>query len=391
MRMNNELSRPKGLRVGILTYHFSDNYGAMLQAYTLRSWFRERGCSAEFVNYQPTYLEAGGRFSTSLDLRSLRENAKVVYLRGAHLWQKIFGDAEQHAALNDFRAQQLGASGVIHKKRESLLPSLSGFDLLVTGSDQVWSPSGNTGLDPVYFLDFPPIASQRRISYAASFGRGELPQRYEAEVARMLAGLDGISVRERSGVAIVERITQFPVTQVPDPTILRGHVDDLVIDNFEREPRPYVFCHVLRSPELIRDVAQQVADELGARIWSGFNPHRRWREIGDTYFAGPREWVSKIAGASFVVTNSYHAAITAILRRRPFFVVVLTGARQSLNDRIFDLLRELGLEDRVVSSLDGEKIARKMQDTIDWDEVARRMAALRERGECYLDAQLEKR
>jgi len=390
MRTIDEFSRPKGLRVGILTYHFSDNYGAMLQAYTLRSWFRERGCSAEFINYQPTYVEAGGRFSASLDLRSLRENLKVVYKRGAHLWQRIFGDSKQHAALNDFRARQLGAVGTVYKTRKSLLHSLSGFDLLVAGSDQVWSPSGNTGLDPVYFLDFPPIAGQRRISYAASFGRSELPQRYEAAVARMLAGLDGISVRERSGIAIVERFTQCPVTQVPDPTILRGHVDDLVIDNFERESVPYVFCHVLRSPELIRDVAQRVADELDARIWSGFNPHRRWREIGETYFAGPREWVSKIGDASFVVTNSYHAAITAILRRRSFFVVVLSGIRQPLNDRIIDLLGELGLQDRIISSLDGEDIARKMKDIIDWDGVARRMTVLQARGERYLNSQLEK-
>lgn len=385
-----ESSPLKGLRVGILTYHFSDNYGAMLQAYTLRSWFHERGCSAEFVNYQPNYLEAGGRFSTSLDLRSARENLKVVYLRGVHLWQKIFGNATQHAALNDFRRRHLGARGTIYKSRESVFPSLSGFNLLVTGSDQVWSPSGNTGLDPVYFLDFPPLVGQRRISYAASFGRGELPQRYEAEVAQMLAGLDGISVRERSGVAIVERFTKLPVTQVPDPTILRGHVDDLVIGDFEQEAVPYVFCHVLRSPELIRDVTQRVADELGARIWSGFNPHRRWREIGDTYFAGPREWVSKIAGASFVVTNSYHAAITAILRRRPFFVVALSGARHSLNDRILDLLRELGLQDRAVTSFHVEDIGRKMGDTIDWDDVERRLAVLRTRGERYLDAELEK-
>ena len=45
------------MKVGILTYHFSDNYGALFQAYALRQWFISNGHDASFINYHPDYLE----------------------------------------------------------------------------------------------------------------------------------------------------------------------------------------------------------------------------------------------------------------------------------------------------------------------------------------------
>jgi hypothetical protein len=41
------------MKIGILTYHRAHNYGAMLQAYALRSFLREQGHQVEFVDYWP--------------------------------------------------------------------------------------------------------------------------------------------------------------------------------------------------------------------------------------------------------------------------------------------------------------------------------------------------
>ena len=46
-------------------------------------------------------------------------------------------------------------------------------DILVCGSDQIWNPSRQYGLDPAYFLDFA-RPRQKRLSYAASFGQPTL-------------------------------------------------------------------------------------------------------------------------------------------------------------------------------------------------------------------------
>ena len=42
--------------VGILTFHCSDNYGAMLQAYGLKQCLRSHGVAADIVRYEPPFL-----------------------------------------------------------------------------------------------------------------------------------------------------------------------------------------------------------------------------------------------------------------------------------------------------------------------------------------------
>lgn len=41
--------------VGIITFHCSDNYGAMLQAYGLKTYLRSQGILADIVPYEPFF------------------------------------------------------------------------------------------------------------------------------------------------------------------------------------------------------------------------------------------------------------------------------------------------------------------------------------------------
>lgn len=43
-------------RIGILTFHCADNYGALLQAYALRAWLGAHRFEAEIVPYAPFYM-----------------------------------------------------------------------------------------------------------------------------------------------------------------------------------------------------------------------------------------------------------------------------------------------------------------------------------------------
>ena len=42
--------------VGIITFHCSDNYGAMLQAYGLKEGLRKKGIKAEIIRYEPPFM-----------------------------------------------------------------------------------------------------------------------------------------------------------------------------------------------------------------------------------------------------------------------------------------------------------------------------------------------
>ena len=43
------------MKIGILTYHRAENYGALLQAYAMRTYLQSLGHEVEFVDYWPKY------------------------------------------------------------------------------------------------------------------------------------------------------------------------------------------------------------------------------------------------------------------------------------------------------------------------------------------------
>lgn len=99
------------LRIGILTYHFSDNFGAGLQAYALREWLQRNGAEAEFVNYHPSHVEAGGRLRLPVSAAALKANAKVVFLWASQLRDSLFSDPRRRALFDQFRQDTLGVQG----------------------------------------------------------------------------------------------------------------------------------------------------------------------------------------------------------------------------------------------------------------------------------------
>jgi len=377
------------MNVGILTFHFSDNYGAALQAYALRRWLTEHGHRAHFIDYRPAHIEHGGRLSLPTSPEKLKANLKVVYLALSSFLHQHFGNRDQRDKFAHFRERFLDvASDAAPTDNGASLAAAQAFDLIVAGSDQIWSPSQHFGFDPNYFLAFADAFRARKISYAASFGRDRVSSSEAEQLPRLLHHFDAISVREASGVTLVEQATGQRPANVPDPTLLHDNYTELT----DRAPiapdEPYVFCYGLRSPDNIRQTAELVSRQLNCRILSPHNPHRRWAEIGNTVYPDPGEWVGLVKNARFVVTNSFHGTVFALLFRKPFIVAGLTGDKAAANARAINLLRAVRLENRFAPSFSEHNTQALMNSPIDWANVDQRLGDLRQAGSDFLSAQL---
>lgn len=381
------------MNVGILTFHFSDNYGAALQAYALRRWLIEQGHRASFIDYRPAHIEHGGQLSLPTSPAKLKANLKVVYLATSAFLHRHFGHRDQHHKFVRFRERFLGLYGDAAPRDDSAwLKAAQAFDLIIAGSDQIWSPSQHHGFDPNYFLDFALPLRARKISYAASFGRDRLSSSEAAQLPDLLQHFDAISVREASGVALVERATGHRPANVPDPTLLLSSYAELTQQARtapEQAQDGYVFCYGLRSPDNVRQTAELVARQLGCPILSPHNPHRRWVEIGRTVYPDPGEWVSLVQHARCVVTNSFHGTVFALLFKKPFVVAGLTGDKAAANARALNLLRAVGLEHRFAPTFSAPNVQAMMADEIDWASVDQRLAELRDAGTAFLRTQLQ--
>ncbi len=378
------------MNVGILTFHFSDNYGAALQAYALRRWMTEQGHRASFIDYRPAHIEHGGKLSLPTSPAKLKANLKVVYLALSSFLHEHFGNQDQKDKFNRFREQFLGVPpGAASTDNGTSLAAAQAYDMIVAGSDQIWSPSQHHGFDPNYFLAFAEPYKARKISYAASFGRDQVSSSQAAQLPTLLHHFDAISVREASGVKLVEGATGHTPANVPDPTLLHSNYAELTDRAPSAHAEPYVFCYGLRSPDNIRQTADRVAKALGCPILSPHNPHRRWAEIGSTVYPDPGEWVSLLKNARFVVTNSFHGTVFSLLFRKPFIVAGLTGEKAAANARALHLLRAVGLESRFAPSFSAQNVQALMASDIDWTDVDQRLAELRQAGHQFLSTQLK--
>lgn len=370
------------MKIGILTYHFSNNYGALFQAYGLRNWFLEQGVDAEFINYHPEHVESGGKvtFSNIFSIATV----KILFLKLINIKEKIFGNKEQKKGFIEFKKNILGIHNQEYKTLEELNDANLDYDILICGSDQIWNPSEQYGVDPVYFLDFKTKKIDTlKISYAPSFGKDELNERFKQEIKNLISKLDVVSVREKSGVKIIENLLHIDVSLVPDPTVLVSNYEK-IMKKYEVEDDNFVFCYYLRSRINIGETAEYIASTNNYSLYSPHNPHRRWKEVGHTIYPSPDQWLYLLNKSKFVVTNSFHGTILSILLNKPFVVVGIGGDRAKYNARALNILDQCGLKHRFVQEFDRNNIDNLLNEEINWNKVNIKVKKLRTNGESFL-------
>lgn len=342
------------MSVGTLTFHWVTNYGALLQAYALQQYLMSQGWATEIIDYKP------GRTAIFQALDRVR---------GRRL-----SEFAVEARMRDFRREYLRVSDRTYRTNRSLRRAASDYDTFICGSDQVWNESfvHHAERTPTlsYYLDFVPD-KKSRIAYAASFGTDRLTAATVGLVLPELRKFAVIGVRETTGRAIVEELG-LRATVVADPTLLlpASHYAQMTAARVE-DCRSGVFSFVLHRNQ---PTAMHVMRCVNAR-YSSVDESR-------THPLGVLEWLARIRNAEFVVTNSYHAAIFAILFHTPFISVTVEGS--SMNDRLATLLGSIGLERRLVADCDSDKIGRLCDEEFDWRGVDDAIAWLRMESGAFL-------
>ena len=343
------------MKIGILTFHWATNYGAVLQCYALQQKLKDMGYDVEIINYKPQ------RFDFSWKR----------YLFHPSLLKKIKRDYVQNKKeklLDRFRDEYLNLTRRYFSYKE-LCEISSKYDAIISGSDQILNPSftmfGEGCPTPTYFLNFV-NEKTKKIGYAVSFGCTTYPETAFSNAKQWITSFDKIGVRENSGLDILESFDyKKDFVIVPDPTILKGKslFDRLNISI--PGIKDYYCVYVLRK-NINFDSETKVfyIDETN-------NP------------LSMEEWLGYIAYSKGLITNSFHGMIMAILFHRPFVVLLEKGTGTGMNDRFLTLLNRIGLIDRI--AIDDSMIEPILRATIDWECVDRLMAEYRIIGESFLD------
>ena len=323
------------MKIKTITCHDVYNVGASLQAYALALYLHKQGHEIEIINYKPDYLkhyELFGVRNPRYDKPVLREVYQILKFPGRLASQF---DARKKA-FDDFTRRYLPVGSITYRSNDELKKNPPEADLYIAGSDQIWNPVFQNGKDPAFFLDFVP-GDKIRASYAASFATTVIPQECEQMISAMVRRLDYVSVRENSAVSIVEKYGVKNAVHVLDPVFLLSTEEWCEIELPVDVGAPYLFVYDFENDESIRTFAIKKAEEKGLKIVSMFRADYSDMVISG---AGPREFISLIRNAEYVVSNSFHATAFSILFHVPFAVF---DRNEQINERMKDILSITGL------------------------------------------------
>ena len=206
------------MKLAILTFHHSLNYGAMLQAVCLSNYLESLGHDVEFLDYNPPHVEKGASFKSLLIPKPTKAYIKSIYLyytdfRAKYKYNILFDK------FRSFREQYLSLSPFSFGSLNELSISSKIYDVIFLGSDQIWNPSDQFGLDPIYFGKYISSISKSIASYAPSFGSIERISKYSNLFPEILDNIDLLSIREKSGRDFLASMN-IQSEVVPDPTFL---------------------------------------------------------------------------------------------------------------------------------------------------------------------------
>jgi hypothetical protein len=342
------------MNVGILTFHFAYNYGAVLQAHGLCQTLKDLGHKVRFINYVPPGKD-------------------LPWWQG---WGLRSGTELPARALSRFRFDQFRRRWFLTTRRcrtaEDLRAIAAEFDALIVGSDQVWNGNGGA-FDSTYFLNLGGRSRFRRVSYAACFGDPIQPAPTLAAAGPLLERFDHLSVRNRMSARLVHELSGRTAETVVDPTLLHDYKELLgkgagtgkyLAVYFLPRERFDTGIEVLRH---VRERVNMPLVPLGARIANLEGDYA-------AACAGPNEWIQCLQNASFICTNSFHGTVFAVRFRKPFIVwsAPSTGSFRG-PARIEDFLDLCGLTNRLVSERNAAVLDELLDTPIDFDAVSERL------------------
>ena len=375
-------------KIGILTFHYAHNYGAVLQAYALKTKLQRMGYEVQVLNYQNKYIARRYRKGIHIDFwkRDILPNrwGRILNI----IKEQHYGSAEwneQWDAFETFIQENLTGQS----KRQALTLSdveQTDCDVYILGSDQIWAKELTHGLDPVYFGQFAP--DKKKISYAASVPNGDIPETEKDLFKAYLSTLKHVSVREERLAEILRGLLEKEVTTVVDPTLLLEEKDyDTIVYEQALVEEPYLFAYFVVENETLSRLARQAAEKMKCKLvelhyYKTAELDKKMQEeqnVTCIYTAGPKEFLTYIRDARMVLTNSFHGTVFSILFCKKFYSVYQT------NGRIENLLGFLGLENRHVTEI--EKIC--PEEEIDYANLAEKLEKYRHDSVTFLQKAIE--
>lgn len=349
------------MKIGILTFSRTHNYGAILQCYALQRTLEKLNHHVGVIEYKQPYIEEKNRtFVLKFALRRIKH--PILFYRYI---RNIWGRYKSEKRFDKFKSNFLNCTTPCS---EFNIPQ--DFDGYIIGSDQVWSTKCTNGIDKVFWGKFKRNSSSKLYTYAISTDTNSLEKIVDLEWPVILQRFVNLSFRENSVANFIMKKSTRDIKVSIDPTLLLDSLEWNEITNNKWEKRKYVLVYQVRmnngSGQYLLDLSKNIADSNG------------WEVIILDFKYTPSDFVSLFKYAQYIVTSSFHGTVFSLIFNKPLSVVCLNDGH---DDRYVDLMRSVNACEALVKTGDPFHM-----NLIDYQKINSKISELRRSSMSYLKA-----
>lgn len=306
-------------KIGIATVYTGFNYGSSLQAFATKTILSQMGCEADI-------LKIKGSLIPGRDIRIKKLMAVIlrsVIHSGGLKSLKNYGESiskvlpqKSKEEFNDFAITHINPRFATYSQLKAF--AQSEYDGFLCGSDQVWN-SAVFYVDPFYYLQFAPC--DKRVAFAPSFGRDFIPDYNKKIIKKYISEIPHLSVRESSGVPLIEELTGKKAEVLIDPTLVLNDKEwTKCLRLGEKKKEKYILAYFLDTPsEKAIDFVEKISEKYGLKIISLPYEFENFKWNDYLHTAGPKEFCELVKNAEFVCTDSFHGTAFSLNFNIPFF------------------------------------------------------------------------
>ena len=317
------------MKASFITMHSVYNYGSQLQTLATQEKLKDFFDEVEIIDYRRKDTYGFGLIKSFAKGNPIRS---IAFMPTYFKWMNIF-PSFQKKYLNVTKKKYLKDSDFDNYEEDS--------DIYITGSDQVWNTGWNNGILPPYYLSF--VKSKPKFAYSASFGLDKLDNKDIDIVKEYLSKYKKISVREESGLKIINNQLKLNnAINVIDPTLV---MDKKFWDKYSTNRKineKYILVYNLNNNPDFDNYAKKLEEKTGIKVYRFCTRYDQIRKYGKSLII-PKvlDFISLIEGAEYVLTDSFHATAFSInMHTHPICIYP-----KKYSNRISDFLRLVGCED----------------------------------------------
>lgn len=318
------------MKIGILTYHSSHNYGAFLQAYALCECINKSTKHyAEIINFSMKKAEKVNRDCIKFNKRHLTSllynmNRFYMFEKCTKSYHLLSGKRIHTDNIEEF-------SEIINKMN---------YDAIIVGSDEVWKVDGYRGFPNPYWL---PNIKCKKIAYATS-SRTDISlisEDIKKYIKKFLENYEYIGVRDNVTYELITSCLDNSDKCFVncDPTFLYEFNIDKI------DARKYV-----TNKYCLKDNKKTIGlmigiPEIGYKIIDKYKDRYNFISLYNYYgtkgfkMLDPFEWIKVISGVDILLTTFFHGMVFAIKTDTPFLAIENRELKDLEYSKSFDLLK----------------------------------------------------